>query len=98
MTHRQQRNSISSRSIAGVIVIGVGANLAGCTANPVFEHRFSHCMNAWNTQEAPDTTVYPKGESTHEYCWGWARQNLPTVAITPKPQQPNASALKEQGG
>ncbi|MDH3644691.1 MAG: hypothetical protein OES38_21475 [Gammaproteobacteria bacterium] len=97
MTQRQMNNAISKRALTGAIVIGITAGLPGCAANPVFVHRFSHCMNAMNRQEAPDATIYPKGISKSELCWGWARQNLPSVAIAAKPQKPSAAALTESG-
>lgn len=88
MAHRQIENSIHSRALTAAVVIGLTAVAAGCTVNPVFEHRFSSCMSYWNAQERVDATVYPEGYEKTDYCMEWARENLPGVAIAQSPAEP----------
>ena len=95
MAHK--RNFQSTTTVIGVIVISAAALSAGCAANPVFKHRFSHCMEGWVTEERYDSTVYPKGYEMAEYCWNWARKDLPTVAITPDvPVPASQTSIKQQ--
>ena len=80
------------RVIAGALLAGAIAGAVGCAVDPVFAHRFDHCMSFWQAQErGPQATVHPEGLDKAGYCSDWSRQGVGVGVLTAiVPQQSDA--------
>ena len=98
MATRQKIRSNTHRRIAGVLLITAIAGATGCAVDPVFAHRFDHCMSYWNAQERRDLrmTVMPEGEGKVDYCVDWANDGV-GVGILTATNSSQVPATKREG-
>ena len=94
MATRRIERSAATRTRLGAAAIYVTITTAGCAVNPVFESRFSHCIQIWNAQERPDSTVYPEGFSKTDHCYDWARKSHSIGTVSQSVPNPNPTAMK----
>lgn len=84
------------RAIAGALLAGAIAGAPGCAVDPVFAHRFDHCMSFWQAQErSPQTTVYPEGLDKVGFCSDWSRQGVGMGVLTAVVSAQQSDAEKE---
>lgn len=83
MAMRQRIGSNARRVIGRVLLASAIAGATGCAVDPVFVHRFDHCMNYWIAQERDvRMSVMPEGDSKTTYCMDWANRGVGIGVLT----------------
>jgi len=71
------------RMTIGAVLAGAIVGATGCAVDPVFVHRFDHCMNYWIAQERDvRMLVMPEGDSKATFCKDWANQGVGIGVLT----------------
>ena len=76
MAYQLNFTTLTQRAGAAAL-FAAGLTLSGCAIDPVFAHRFNHCMDFWQAQERnPQMTVYPEGQDKVGYCMDWSNDGI----------------------
>ena len=80
----QQKIGYRTHQVFGrVLLASVIAGATGCAVDPVFAHRFDHCMNYWIAQERGlRMSVMPEGDTKASFCMDWANRGVGIGVLT----------------
>lgn len=83
MAKQQKIRSRRHLVIGSVLLASALAGATGCAVDPVFAHRFDHCMDYWVAQERDvRMSVMPEGDNKTTYCKDWANQGVGIGVLT----------------
>jgi hypothetical protein len=96
MASQQTKTFCSSKLLISALFVGLMAGTTGCAVNPVFAHRFDHCVSYWKAYErGPQMTVYPEGEQMVRHCVDWANEKKAISILADFRPSANANTNKE---